>query len=79
MGEIRIVVPGKTRGFPYLVCKKEVFLYELRAYLIYVKVGESSFLILYRKVTPGDRNFFRGQSSIALPASIISHLLAYHS
>ena len=24
MGEIRIVVPGKTRGYPYPVCKKEV-------------------------------------------------------
>ena len=22
MGEIRIVGPGKTRGYPYLVCKK---------------------------------------------------------
>ena len=22
MGEIRIVCPGKTRGYPYLVCKK---------------------------------------------------------
>ena len=24
MGEIRIVGPGKTRGYPYPVCKKEV-------------------------------------------------------
>ena len=24
MGEIRIVGPGKTRGYPYLVCKKKV-------------------------------------------------------
>ena len=23
MGEIRIVGPGKTRGYPYSVCKKE--------------------------------------------------------
>ena len=23
MGEIRIVGPGKTRGYPYPVCKKE--------------------------------------------------------
>ena len=23
MGEIRIVIPGKTRGYPYPVCKKE--------------------------------------------------------
>ena len=24
MGEIRIVGPGKTRGYPYPVCKKEI-------------------------------------------------------
>ena len=24
MGEIRIVGPGKTRGYPYPVCKKEL-------------------------------------------------------
>ena len=24
MGEIRIVGPGKTRGYPYLVCKKRI-------------------------------------------------------
>ena len=24
MGEIRIVNPGKTRGYPYLVCKKRI-------------------------------------------------------
>ena len=24
MGEIRIVGPGKTRGYPYLVCKKTI-------------------------------------------------------
>ena len=24
MGEIRIVSPGKTRGYPYLVCKKRI-------------------------------------------------------
>ena len=23
MGEIRFVGPGKTRGYPYLVCKKQ--------------------------------------------------------
>ena len=26
MGEIRIVGPGKTRGYPYLVCKKVTFI-----------------------------------------------------
>ena len=26
MGEIRIVGPGKTRGYPYPVCKKHVYL-----------------------------------------------------
>ena len=26
MGEIRIVGPGKTRGYPYLVCKKLISL-----------------------------------------------------
>ena len=25
MGEIRIVGPGKTRGYPYPVCKKTVY------------------------------------------------------
>ena len=40
MGEIRFVGTGETRGYPYLVCKKRVS-YELRAYLIYVKVGEN--------------------------------------
>ena len=25
MGEIRIVGPGKTRGYPYPVCKKEEY------------------------------------------------------
>ena len=25
MGEIRIVGPGKTRGYPYLVCKKKFY------------------------------------------------------
>ena len=25
MGEIRIVGPGKTRGYPYPVCKKTLF------------------------------------------------------
>ena len=25
MGEIRIVSPGKTRGYPYPVCKKTIF------------------------------------------------------
>ena len=24
MGEIRIVGPGKTRGYPYPVCKKDI-------------------------------------------------------
>ena len=24
MGEIRIVSPGKTRGYPYPVCKKNI-------------------------------------------------------
>ena len=24
MGEIRIVIPGKTRGYPYPVCKKRI-------------------------------------------------------
>ena len=28
MGEIRIVGPGKTRGYPYPVCKKTVVLLE---------------------------------------------------
>ena len=26
MGEIRIVGPGKTRGYPYPVCKKKSFI-----------------------------------------------------
>ena len=26
MGEIRIVGPGKTRGYPYPVCKKRVYI-----------------------------------------------------
>ena len=25
MGEIRIVGPGKTRGYPYPVCKKDLY------------------------------------------------------
>ena len=25
MGEIRFVGPGKTRGYPYPVCKKKIF------------------------------------------------------
>ena len=25
MGEIRIVIPGKTRGYPYPVCKKKEY------------------------------------------------------
>ena len=29
MGEIRIVSPGKTRGYPYPVCKKFVFILEI--------------------------------------------------
>ena len=40
MGEIKIVGPGKTRGYP-----ERSFLYELRAYLVYVKVGEKKFLL----------------------------------
>ena len=41
MGEIRFVGTGKTRGYPYLVCKKEVSY--MSPYLIYVKVGERLF------------------------------------
>ena len=41
MGEIRFVGTDETRGYPYPVCKQErSFLYELRAYLVFVKVGE---------------------------------------
>ena len=29
MGEIRIVGPGKTRGYPYLVCKKKQLYHDL--------------------------------------------------
>ena len=29
MGEIRIVGPGKTRGYPYTVCKKVPSQYDL--------------------------------------------------
>ena len=29
MGEIRIVAPGKTRGYPYPVCKK-IFAYTIK-------------------------------------------------
>ena len=27
MGDIRFVGPGKTRGYPYPVCKKNIFLH----------------------------------------------------
>ena len=32
MGEIRIVGPGKTRGYPYPVCKKKI--YKITLYVI---------------------------------------------
>ena len=36
MGEIRIVGPGKTRGYPYPVCKKK---YSMLKFAISGKVG----------------------------------------
>ena len=39
MGEIRIVGPGKTRGYPYPVCKKLTFLAGSKYLLPSVKVG----------------------------------------
>ena len=35
MGEIKIVGPGKTRGYPYPVCKKEVS-YMSREPILYI-------------------------------------------
>ena len=32
MGEIRIVGPGKTRGYPYPVCKKSLYCIATRIY-----------------------------------------------
>ena len=34
MGEIRIVGPGKTRGYPYPVCKKEWLYHGLLALML---------------------------------------------
>ena len=51
MGEIRVVGTGETRGYPYLVCKKEVsYMNELRVNLIYVKVGEKGILHLCPRI-----------------------------
>ena len=42
MGEIRIVGPGKTRGYPYPVCKKRLVLHGSYS----IKVGLSPFLLM---------------------------------
>ena len=50
MGEIRIVGPGKTRGYPYPVCKKRISLSTgVRDFSIsacYVSLGSESCLNL---------------------------------
>ena len=49
MGEIRIVGPGKTRGYPYLVCKRRICsLKESKVFLFqsYVKKWRLSLLYL---------------------------------
>ena len=38
MGEIRIVGPGKTRGYPYPVCKK---------CLVFASVGDQTMAIFF--------------------------------
>ena len=40
MGEIRIVGSGKTRGYPYPVCKKKQFRIDI------IKSGNAQFLFL---------------------------------
>ena len=44
MGEIRIVSPSKTHGYPYPVCKKELSIRStMRAFLIFNDLSVCSF------------------------------------
>ena len=48
MGEIRIVGPGKTRGYPYPVCKKNEYVYgslRRRSILMTIQYSESMLLV----------------------------------
>ena len=46
MGEIRIVSPGKTRGYPYPVCKKEISS-TAKKYKVCIKGKKDLFPILF--------------------------------
>ena len=41
MGEIRIVGPGKTRGYPYPVCKKTDYSLDISLLYIYILLSQT--------------------------------------
>ena len=52
MGEIKIVGPGKTRGYPYLVCKKYHSLeFVLSFSLVPISLKLNHWITKYRNLT----------------------------